>query len=298
MRLVDDAATSDTRSLFAYLGQMEGQGILFGHQHDLSVGFTFTEPTGQLSDTKAAVGDYPAVFGWDTLILEGHERPGVFGGTEQQNIQALTWAIQQGDARGGINTLSSHMPNFVTGGNFNDTAGQVVTNILPGGSKNAEFTGYLDRVAAAVKAAKRADGTQIPVIYRPWHENNGGWFWWGAGHATSAQYIELYRYTVEYLRDTKQVHNLLYAYSPNASFGGDPTGYLRTYPGDAYVDVLGYDAYDGTAGSTAWLNSTVKDLGMVVQLAHERGKVPALTEFGESGDEGRIRNGSHTCWMP
>jgi mannan endo-1,4-beta-mannosidase len=287
VKIVDDTATSATRSLFAYLAQTEGQGILFGHQHDLTHGFTFNSPDGQSSDTKAAVGDYPAVFGWDGLILEGGERPGIPGGTDEQNIAALTWALQQGDARGGINTLSAHMPNFVTGGNFNDTGGQVVANILPGGSQNSEFTGYLDRIAAAVKGAKRPDGTQIPVIFRPWHENNGGWFWWGAGHATSAQYIELYRYTVEYLRDTKQVHNMLYAYSPNSSFGGDPTGYLKTYPGDEFVDILGYDAYDGSAGSSAWLTGTVKDLAMVVQLAHERGKVPAFTEFGEYGQEGR-----------
>ncbi|MER6633189.1 glycosyl hydrolase [Streptomyces sp. NPDC000987] len=290
VRIVDDRATPATRALFAHLKRQQGKGILFGHQHDLSYGFTFTTPDGKASDTRAAVGDYPAVFGWDTLILYGDERPGVPGGTDAENIAALSRSIRQGDARGGINTLSAHMPNFVTGENFYDTSGRVVGHILPGGSKHADFNAFLDRIASAVEGARRADGTPIPVIFRPFHENNGGWFWWGAGHTTSAEYIEVYRYTVEYLRDIKGVHNLLYAYSPNSAFDGDPAGYLKTYPGDEFVDVLGYDAYDGSAGSTAWLDALVKDLAMVVRLANERGKVPAYSEFGESGTEGRDPN--------
>ncbi|WP_338896177.1 glycosyl hydrolase [Streptomyces sp. TG1A-60] len=288
VRIVDDKATPATRALFAYLKRQQGKGILFGHQHDLTYGFTFTTADGKASDTRAAVGDYPAVFGWDTLILDGDERPGVQDGTEAENIAALSRCIRQGDARGGINTLTAHMPNFVTGKNFYDTTGRVVSQILPGGAKHAHFNAFLDRIAKAVKGARRPDGTAIPVIFRPFHENNGGWFWWGAGHTTSGEYIELFRYTVEYLRDTRGVHNLLYAYSPNSSFGGDPTGYLKTYPGDRFVDILGYDSYDENAGPTAWLDGLVKDLAMVVRLANERGKAPAFTEFGESGTE--VRN--------
>ncbi|MGW0565386.1 glycosyl hydrolase [Streptomyces sp. NPDC003016] len=287
VRIVDDKATSATRALFAYLMRQQGNGTLFGHQHALSYGFTFTTQDGKASDTKAAVGDHPALFGWDTLILDGDERPGSKDATEAENIAALSRCIQQADVCGGINTLSAHMPNFVTGKNFYDTSGRVVSQILPGGTKHAQFNAFLDRIAKAVKGARRPDGTLIPVIFRPFHENNGGWFWWGAGHTTSAEYIEIFRYTVEYLRDTKGVRNLLYSYSPNSSFGGDPTGYLKTYPGDGYVDVLGYDAYDNSAGSDAWLESLVKDLAMVVRLAQEKGKVPACTEFGESGEEGR-----------
>ncbi|KFG10784.1 MULTISPECIES: glycosyl hydrolase [Streptomyces] len=285
VRIVDDRATPATRALFAYLRRQRGRGILFGHQHDLTYGFTFTTPDGRASDTRAAVGDYPAVFGWDTLVLDGDERPGTEDATDAENIAALSRCIRQGDARGGINTLSAHMPNFVTGKDFYDTRGRVVGQILPGGAKHARFNRFLDRVAKAVKGARRPDGTLIPVIFRPFHENNGGWFWWGAGHTTSGEFIELFRYTVEYLRDIKGVHNLLYAYSPNASLGGDPAAYLRTYPGDRFVDVLGYDSYDEGAGPTPWLDGLVRDLAMVVRLANERGKVPAFTEFGESGTE-------------
>jgi mannan endo-1,4-beta-mannosidase len=287
VRIVDDCATRETRALFQYMRDLQGQGVMFGHEHTLTDGFTFDAFTEETSDVEAVVGDYPAVFGWDTLILNGFQKPGVYGGTVEQNIEALTWALQKSDARGGINVLSAHMYNFVTGGDFWDTTGRVVSQILPGGAKHADFNEFLDRIAAAVKGARRDDGTLIPVVFRPFHENTGGWFWWGAGHCTSAEFIEIFRYTVEYLRDTKHVRNLLYSYSPNSSFGGDPANYMKTYPGDEFVDVLGYDAYDGSAGSAEWLASTVKDLAMVVDLAEEHGKVPAFTEFGESGEEGR-----------
>ncbi len=285
--LVDDKATRETRALFHYLRQTQGQGIMFGHEHSLSDGFTFTQMDGYASDVEAVTGDYPAVFGWDTLILNGFQKPGVYGGTTAENVAALSYALKESDARGGINVLSAHMYNFVTGGNFWDTNGRVVSQILPGGAKHADFNEFLDRIAAGVKGAKRADGTLIPVVFRPFHENTGGWFWWGAGHCTSAEFIEVFRYTVEYLRDVKCVRNLLYSYSPNSSFGGDPTNYMKTYPGDEFVDMLGYDAYDNSAGSAEWLAATVTDLAMVVNLAEERGKIPAFTEFGESGEEGR-----------
>jgi mannan endo-1,4-beta-mannosidase len=285
--LVDDKATRETRALFHYLRQTQGQGIMFGHEHSLSDGFTFTQMDGYASDVEAVTGDYPAVFGWDTLILNGFQKPGVYGGTTAENVAALSYALKESDARGGINVLSAHLYNFVTGGNFWDTNGRVVSQILPGGAKHADFNEFLDRIAAGVKGAKRADGTLIPVVFRPFHENTGGWFWWGAGHCTSAEFIEVFRYTVEYLRDVKCVRNLLYSYSPNSSFGGDPTNYMKTYPGDEFVDMLGYDAYDNSAGSAEWLAATVTDLAMVVNLAEERGKIPAFTEFGESGEEGR-----------
>jgi mannan endo-1,4-beta-mannosidase len=71
----------------------------------------------------------------------------------------------------------------------------------------------------------------------------GGWFWWGVPHTRDDEFARLWRFTVQYLRDVKGLHHLLYAYAPNAS---GPTGvdtYLAGYPGDEWVDVLGYDRY-------------------------------------------------------
>lgn len=280
--LVDDQATAETRSLFAYLQDVRGEGILFGHQHTTDYGETFATRDGVSSDVKAATGDYPAVFGFDTLIIEGRERPGIPDATREQNALTLATSIREAHDLGGISTLSAHVENFSTGGDFYDTSGDALRAVLPGGDKHAELTAYLDLVALAASSAVDADGKAIPIVFRPWHENAGSWFWWGAAFGTPGEYAELFRFTVEYLRDVKDVHNLLYSFSPGGGFGGDEALYLRTYPGDEFVDVLGYDTYDAAA-SSSFLTGLVDDLGMIARLADARGKISAFTEFGITG---------------
>lgn len=282
--LADAAASAQTRSLFSFLDETRGQGVLFGHQHTTDVGITFAAPgDGVQSDVFAGVGDHPAVFGWDTLVLDGFERPGVWGNTPEQNAPVLAAAMSEAHALGGINTLSAHLKNFVTGGGHDDTTGRVVRQILPGGAKNAEFNDYLDVIASTALQTRDVDGALIPIIFRPFHENNGSWFWWGAEHATSGEYKEIFRYTVEYLRDTKGVSNFLYAYSPGGPLSEED--YLKTYPGDEYIDILGYDSYETSNesdNSDVWISAVVDDLAMISALADDRGKIAALTEFGRT----------------
>jgi mannan endo-1,4-beta-mannosidase len=65
---------------------------------------------------------------------------------------------------------------------------------------------------------------------------NGGWFWWGGKEP--ADFIAVWRHMFDYLTHTKQLHNLVWAYSPN--HGAKTAAY---YPGDAYIDLVGLDAY-------------------------------------------------------
>lgn len=288
VHVADPGATARTRSLAGYLDGVRGDGILFGHQHTLDDGITFEgRGDGTQSDVLAGTGEYPAIFGTDTLVLEGSEAPGLPTNTPEQNVAALRDSMEQAHRLGGINTLSAHMRNFVTGKDFTDPTGDVISHILPGGDKNAEFNAYLDRIAETASTTKDDQGNLIPIIFRPFHENTGSFFWWGAAWASPGEYQEIFRYTVEYLRDTRGVHNLLYAYSPNGTFGGDPARYLATYPGDDYVDVMGYDVYEADNGpdnSDAYVAEAVTDLAMVADLADGHHKISALTEFGRNGD--------------
>jgi mannan endo-1,4-beta-mannosidase len=296
---VDPLATDKTKSLFEYLQNTRGKHVLFGDQHATDEGLTLTSGLDQLqSDVKNSVGDFPAVFGWDTLSLEGKEKPGVANNYEQSR-ENLTAAMKKVHNLGGIVTLSSHMPNFVTGGSFNDTAGSVVEHILPGGDKNVEFNAFLDKIAEFANNLKDDKGNLIPVLYRPFHEQNGGWFWWGAKTTTTSQYVEIYRYTVEYLRDKKGVHNFLYVFSPNGSFGGNKDTYLTTYPGDDYVDILGMDQYDNQSnpGSKQFLNNMVSDLGMISKLADEKGKIATFSEFGYSPQGMKVSGNGDLNWF-
>jgi mannan endo-1,4-beta-mannosidase len=276
--VVDPDATPETRSLFAYLRDLGGQSVLFGHQEDLYFGSSFEQQDGWSSDVLTATGDHPAVIGFDTLETAGMP-------LAEREAKALTLAanIRQAHDVGAISTMTVHLENLATGGDFYDTTGDPLRAVLPGGSHHDELRAYLDRFATTAHNAVDADGDPIPIIFRPWHENAGSWFWWGAAFGTPGEYAELFRFTVEYLRDVKDVHNLLYAFSPGGGFGGDAATYLRTYPGDDFVDVLGYDTYDSTGASQGFLDSLVADLSMLGDLALERGKVSAFTEFGIGG---------------
>lgn len=281
--LVDPDATPYTRSLFVYLNNLRGERILFGQQHVTDEGFSITDPMGTDSDVNTAVGDYPAIFGWDTLSLDGYEKPGV-NGDEQLSLANTIMKMKQAHDLGGILTLSTHPYNPVTGEDFYDTSIRTVEQILPGQPYHDQLNAYLDRIAELALNLVDDEGQHIPIIFRPWHEQTGSWFWWGAATTSTDEYISLYRYTVEYLRDQRGVHNLLYAWSPNGPYGGDAAKYLETYPGDDYVDILGMDQYDNQddPGSEGFLASFVEDYAMISRLADDKGKISAITEFGYS----------------
>lgn len=301
LNLVDEHASQETKELLDYLKEKAtSPDILFGQQHVLDEGVSLTSEGSRAgsteSEVKNAVGDYPAIFGWDTLSLDGHEKPGVAGDPEQ-SLNNVIESMKTAHELGGAVVLSMHPYNFVTGGNFNDISGNVVSEILPGGTKNTEFNQWLDRIASLAEGLKDDEGKDIPLIFRPFHEQNGSWFWWGASTTKPDQYKALYRYTVEYLRDQKNIHNVLYVYSPNTATPGDQERYLETYPGDAYVDIFGIDSYDSknNAGSEQFLSGLVKDLSMIVDLAEQKGKVAALTEFGYSA-QGLNKTGNTLDW--
>ena len=78
----------------------------------------------------------------------------------------------------------------------------MVKHILPGGSRHETFKSDLKIIADFAHNAKNHVGELIPIIFRPWHEFDGNWFWWGRNHCTVEEFKELYRFTVTYLRDS------------------------------------------------------------------------------------------------
>src|SRR5690606_5740297 len=116
-----------------------------------------------------------------------------------------------------------------------------------------------------------------PVIFRPFHEFDGDFFWWGAPYSSPTEFKELWKFTVTYLRDTLNVHNLLYAYSPDNSYT-TKAGYLSRYPGDEYVDILGMDNYgDLLAQDGSGVARANQKLKIVSDLAKEKVKIAAMT---------------------
>ena len=275
VRVVDAQAMYQTKALFYNLQRLQGQGILFGQQDATQYGIGWHDEPDR-SDVKSVCGSHPAVYGWDVAEVVNAARRGRTLATDsvlRRHRQLVLDAYQ----RGGLNTFCWHMDNFVTGHNFYDTTGAVVRAILPGGAQHAAYRQALDVVAAYFQGLKATDGTAVPIIFRPLHEHTGSWFWWGRRHCTTEEFRQLWRFTVRYLRDEKQVHNLLFAYSPDRV--PDMAAYFERYPGDDFVDVLGFDDY-GDFDKVTTPNKGVATLASIVAEAHRRHKIPALTEAG------------------
>ncbi len=275
----DPNATPETRALFFNLRRLAREHVLFGHQDDLAYGYDWVAEPGR-SDVKESSGSYPALYGWEVSGIE-KDSPRNIDGVDFQRMRQ--WIVE-GYQRGGVITISWHLDNPLTRGNAWDTTSAVST-ILPGGAHHAEFKTKLDKLAsylATLRAPGKDGGTDapIPVIFRPWHELTGGWFWWGLPHTKNQEFAELWRFTALYLRNEKGLHNLLYAYAPNEAGSTGVDTYLSGYPGDWYVDVLGYDRYLDPPVSDAQIRSFTRELSWVVRQAESRGKIPALTETG------------------
>lgn len=249
---VDPDATEETTALYANLQRIGPERILFGHQDDLAYGVNWDRRSDSLarlagdrqSDVRAVTGSYPAVYGWDVGDLGG--KPDASVNLDSVPYDRMRQWMVEGYERGGVITVSWHMNNPVSGSHSWDTT-PAVSELLPDSSHHDVYRRYLDRFARFAKSLEAGfwtwigGGHPVPIIFRPYHEMTGSWFWWGGDNTTPEAYKQLWRFTVEYLRDEKDVHNLLYAYSPDIFESREH--YLRYYPGDAYVDVLGYDDY-------------------------------------------------------
>ena len=126
---------------------------------------------------------------------------------------------------------------------------------------------WLDKIAFFMQSLEGTHGELIPVIFRPFHELNGSWFWWGKNHCTPEELKKAYRFTVTYLRDEKKVHNLLYAF--NTDRFSSEEEYMERYPGDEWVDVLGFDIYQRGNDNAAFTRDIDKMLGMLEKIAAE-----------------------------
>lgn len=270
---IDRQSTRETRALFAGLRALRPDQTLFGHQNDLAYGYGWTGEPGR-SDVKSVAGAYPAVYGWDVMDIFA-KGPGPLRLDPVRADQLRRW-ILEGYARGGVITLSWHMPNPVSHTDAWDVKTPAMARVLPGGDHHAALLADLDIAADFFASLRAPDGTLVPVIFRPWHELSGSWFWWGKDLCSPAQSIALWRMTIDRMR-ARGVHNLLYAYSTDV-FESAPE-YLERYPGDDVIDVLGFDDYHGIE-SHETLPRFVQRVRTVVDLANRRRKIAAVTETG------------------
>lgn len=302
------------QQLINRLAKIQQKGYMYGHQDDPFYGITW-EWDNNRSDTYELVGDYPGVMGFDLGGLEmGDEK-----NLDSVPFTRIRQEIIRQHERGGIVTISWHPRNPLLGTtawiendikayketidalkkNGLDLVPQIenpkntVMSILPGGKMADKFQLWLKRISDFLVTLKDKNGNQVPIIFRPWHENNGNWFWWGQANCSDAEFHALWNLTQDYIntaplpalqREGAREPNTLkdyivWSYSPNLQGNWTEEKWMVRYPGDDRVDLIGEDAYQW--GSEADFKKQLDaDLMLITKIAKEHGKLIAMTECG------------------
>lgn len=281
--LVDENASKETQNLFRNLKKLAQTKQTLVGQQDAFNSYYFD--IGGKSDIQKTTGQNPAILGLDFAFItsdENNEKEDNW--FYQQELKIHKDAVQAYE-QGMLVTFCWHLPEPFEGKSFytsemtNFQKENALKSILPGGKNHDYYKKKLDKIASFLLQLK-SKKTTIPVVFRPFHELDGNWFWWGSNYCSAEEYKQIWQFTVTYLRDTKSVHSILYAFSPDCTYETKEQ-YLERYPGDNYVDILGIDDYeDFNQKGLEGVKKAQEKLKMLSDIALERNKIAALTETG------------------
>jgi mannan endo-1,4-beta-mannosidase len=277
--MVDPQATPETVALFFNLKKVAKRGHTLLGQQDPEQ--SVKEPGGEMA-IKRMTGSDPAVWGSDFMGITCAANTNATGWLHDREKKIIGMTSAAYD-KGMFNIFCWHFQDpyeqksFMSKELRPETLEKSFRSLLPGGEKHEWYKGKLKKVAEVVGSIKGADGRLSPVIFRPFHEFDGSWFWWGKPYCTPQEFQACWRFTVTYLRDELKVRNLLYAFSPDCSFKSEEE-YLERYPGDAYVDLVGFDDYNDFENNR--IAEAASKLAIISNYAKKHSKLAALTEVG------------------
>jgi hypothetical protein len=269
---INPNASAQARKLLCYLYSLYGNHILSGQEESTWVAGSEYE----MGYVYANTGKYPAIRGMDL-------------GQTGVGDRGVAWATA-----GGISMVGYHMGAPPLSDTFDNTqvdvTGEIDATLTPG---TAAYTSFLLKLDAAAAELRRLKDANVPVLWRPFHEAGGTWFWWSK--EGGAQYVRLWAFVYDYLTTTKGLDNLIWLWAssgmPDSSF----------YPGKAYVDIGGADAYPsaGNFGPLAMsFNATSRVVGTTIPIAlHECGSIPDPAQLQSSGSRWVLFNTWHTTFI-
>lgn len=227
-------ASPEAVKLLEYLYGISGKHTLAGQHCVPLVGST------RLVVVDRVTRHYPAVFGQDF----GFDDPGSWDGINfRQRI--VDEAIRRHE-EGFIITLMWHAVRPIDEepvkfrasiqGELTDEQWQDL--ITPGTGINERWKSQVDVIAWFLEQLRYA---HVPVLWRPYHEMNGGWFWWGKKEGENG-YRKLWRMLFDRLVKFHKLNNLIWVFNANeVKQNVDPYG--KYFPGQDVVDILATDVY-------------------------------------------------------
>ncbi len=275
---VNPDASPEATQLLEYIYSISGKQILTGQHCAPLVGST------RLSVVHRMSGHYPAIFGQDF----GFSYPGYWDGINYRQ-RIVDEAIKR-HHEGFIITLMWHAvrPTEDEPVVFRESIQGDLTDqewkdlITPGTIINERWKSQVDVIAWFLKQLRYAN---VPVLWRPYHEMNGGWFWWGKKEGEDG-YKKLWRMMYDRLVNFHGLNNLIWVYNTNEFKNGvDP--HNTYFPGDDVVDIIATDVY------SEGFNQVNYD--QILELAGDR--PIALGEVGQIPDMVKIKEQPRWAWF-
>ncbi len=269
LRLVDSLASEETKNLYFNLLKLQGHAILFGQQNALANGVGWHND-GWRCDVYDVCGSYPAVFGWE--LSEINDKTTI----DTLSFDKISNWISSVYEMGGINVVSWHFnPNMIHA-SYRYTIG----DLYNAGPINKEYKRQLINLSHYLNNLNSKEGVAIPVFLRLFPESkmlNSGLVF---QQSDSSDFVNLWKYSVTYIKDSCNVHNALYLYSTREFI--DKSQYISFFPGQNWVDVIGLNnycdfSYDETIGRG------IHQLANLTSFAQSINKISALTETGQEG---------------
>lgn len=259
MRLSNPAAGDSVVRLYNYICNSFGNTVLSGQQE----GFGPAGRNEEFDYIFEASGKLPAIRGFDFVNDD-------FDGVYER---AVEWA-----GRGGIVTICWHCSkNFDKG--YEECISDKVDNwdelLTPGTPENEAFTANMDRAAAVLK---KLGENGIPVLWRPFHEFNGSWFWWGGD---SGRFVQLWKYMYDHWTYDLGLNNLIWVLG-YSELDISQREFFEWYPGKEYCDIIGCDSYhvaEYGAGQRQFEKCMRTAFGSKPVILHECGLIPSAEQL-------------------
>ena len=238
--------------IFAYIEENFGKNIISCQQESTWM----SSPDYEINYIEEMTGKVPAMRGLDFMNND-------FDGCVQR---AKEW-----DRKGGLVTICWHTGVKSSGYQESLDDKPDFDKLLTEGTD--EYNELMESWDKAAKALQELRDSGVPVFWRPFHEFDGKWFWWGKGGGDN--FIKLWKLMHDIFTNEYGLDNLIWV----LGYSGDVRD--GWYPGDEYVDIIGSDTYNNTTNKKAWgklLKITNKPMAF-----HECGNVPSVEQFESDG---------------
>ncbi len=249
-------ASEKAQLIYDYLCSVGGQGIISGVEESPGA----ASANSEIQYLKRVADKYPALRGLDFINddFDGVVKRAIFWGNDMKGLVTIGW----------------HWGTPPDGIGYESSKGSVdMDELLTEGSDL--YNAMIAQMDVAAESLKELQDAGVVVLWRPFHEFDGQWFWWGKGG--SEKFIALWRLMYDRYTNYHGLNNLIWVLGYSDQVKKD------WYPGDEYVDICGADSYkSGTRSALYKVVSGYAAEGMPIPL-HECAKIPDPDKLQEEG---------------